>query len=106
MSGNIMRTVIAAAALAIAGSGNAAAGKEQQRFMIAQTTSGGKTYRRADPAADRCSPALAEAKARRMGVRDARAYNVTPNVVRVRGQQKGTQVRLVFANERNCPFIG
>lgn len=74
--------------------------------ILAQTSSGGHSYRRPDPDAGQCNPALAVEKARYMGVDDARVYNVTPNVVRVRGKRKGSVVTLVFANQRHCPLLG
>jgi hypothetical protein len=53
----------------------------------------------------RCSPGLAEAKARDMGLRRARVVDVDRRTVTVVGRDRHGRDRIVFANDRGCPVI-
>lgn len=52
----------------------------------------------------RCSPGLAEAKARDFGMRRARVVDVSPRRVVVEGFRRGDYARMVFMNDRGCPI--
>jgi hypothetical protein len=53
----------------------------------------------------RCSPRLAEEKARHMGLRRARVVDVDRRTVTVVGRDRRGRDRIVFANDRGCPVI-
>lgn len=52
-----------------------------------------------------CSPRLAEAKARDMGLRRARVVDASPRRVVVAGVSRHGRDRITFANQRGCPVI-
>ena len=53
----------------------------------------------------RCSPGLAEEKARHMGLRRARVVDIDRRTVTVVGRDRHGRDRIVFANDRGCPVI-
>ena len=53
----------------------------------------------------RCSPGLAEEKARHMGLRRARVVDIDRRTVTVIGRDRHGRDRIVFANDRGCPVI-
>lgn len=53
----------------------------------------------------RCSPDLAVAKARDIGLRRARIVDVSRSKVVVEGFRRGEYRRIVFANDRGCPAL-
>ena len=53
----------------------------------------------------RCSPDLAVAKARDIGLRRARIVDVSRSKVVVDGFRRGEYRRIVFANDRGCPAL-
>lgn len=61
--------------------------------------------RYAPPPRRGCSPHMAEAIARDMGMRRARVVDVSPRRVVVAGFDRHGRDRIVFANQRGCPII-
>ena len=53
----------------------------------------------------RCSPGLAEEKARHMGLRRARVVDIDRRTVTGGGRDRHGRDRIVFANDRGCPVI-
>lgn len=51
-----------------------------------------------------CTTRQAESKARRMGIRNAKAIEIL-NFIRVSGWKRGKRVAVVFARDRGCPII-
>jgi hypothetical protein len=115
---NILIKTGVAALIALTGlsatASTAAASGPEFRIFVQQgwDSRGGDHHRGGDrwerPRHDRggrCSPGLAEAKARDMGLRRARVVDVDRRTVTVVGRDRHGRDRIVFANDRGCPVI-